>query len=55
MGVERGRGRNELAVLIDYRLLLWKSSSVFDNISLNIMVLDLVINILPQYFMFYVK
>ena len=39
-GRKRGRGRNELAVLIDYRLLLWISSSVFDNISLNIMVLD---------------
>ena len=55
MGRKRGRRRNELAVLIDYRLMLCESSSVFDNISLNIMGLDRIINILPQYFIFHVR
>ena len=50
MGRKRGRRRNELAVLIDYRLLLWKYFSVFSNISLNIIVAKQIINILSQYF-----
>ena len=45
-----GRRRNELAVLIDYRLLLWEYFSVFGNISLNIIVAKQIINILSQYF-----
>ena len=42
--------RNELAVLIGYRLLLWEYFSVFSNISLNIIVVKQIINILSQYF-----
>ena len=45
-----GRRRNELAVLIDYRLLLWEYFLVFGNISLNIIVVERIINILSQYF-----
>ena len=45
-----GRRRNELAVLIDYRLLLWEYFSVFGNISLNIIVAKQLINILSKYF-----
>ena len=45
-----GRRRNELAVLIDYRLLLWEYFSVFGNISLKIIVVERIINILSQYF-----
>ena len=48
-----------MSVLIDYRKLSIICNenifSIFGNISLNTMGTELIINILSQYFMFYVK